>query len=451
LIAGFKGKFIMKDQFLIWLWKNIKKIILYLLWLIVFIVLAYYFYGKLTGKDKSIFIQGKTSNGHYQIESDCYSCHETIDNVKLGPPQQAKCLSCHKEKKKIDTKSNSHRAKIFEAEGKAKLRDRVPADRCVSCHEEHQLGHAGVTQPVDFCILCHEDIAEEVVSHKNLLFNECNDCHNYHDNSVNYSKHFIEKHLNDELERLTESTLLTRNFSKFYKKKHKSKKPLAWREQDAPETIETHLAKNWENSSHALAGVNCQDCHKQKNKQWLNKPPPEACKTCHKRELKGFLESKHGMRIKQGLSPLSTGDARLPMKNEDHELSCTSCHNKHTFKIEVAAVESCLKCHNDEHSQAFKASKHYQLWIDKNNIGVSCATCHLPRIKKGKKVFVQHNQNENLRPKQKMVKTVCVNCHGFSFSIDALQDEELIDNNFSTKPIKHIPLLDMWKQKLNNN
>ena len=438
--------YFMIDTLLIWIWQNSKKFILWSLWLLLLVVLGRYFYKQFTGEDKTIFIQGKTSHGHYQIETDCYACHEDKNKGELGAVKQSKCLACHKEKKRSDTKSNSHRAKEFEAEDKADIREKLQADRCITCHEEHQLGQAGMTQPVDFCILCHEDIADDRPSHKDLPFDECGDCHNYHDNASNYSEKFIGEHLNDEMNTLPQANRFERNFLKRYKKKH-SFTPLSWSEQNSPTNTNINLAKDWDNSSHALAGVNCQSCHHDKNKQWLDKPDQSFCKSCHKPEVKGFLAGKHGMRLKQELTAMSTDMARLSMTEDGHKLSCISCHKDHDFKTDYAAVEACLGCHNDQHSRAFKESRHYLLWLKKDARGASCATCHMPRVKKGKKVLVEHNQNDNLRPRQKMAKNVCVKCHGLGFSIDSLHDISLINNNFSSLPSRHIPLLEMWQKK----
>ena len=86
------------------------------------------------------------------------------------------------------------------------------------------------------------------------------------------------------------------------------------------------------------------------------------------------------------------------------------------------------------------------------NSGVSCATCHLPReIHKndGKKIITtQHNQNDNLRPNEKMLRSVCMYCHGLGFSIDALADTRLVNTNFVGKPSRHVQSLDMAKRHL---
>ncbi|WP_145999156.1 hypothetical protein [Oceanicoccus sp. KOV_DT_Chl] len=102
---------------------------------------------------------------------------------------------------------------------------------------------------------------------------------------------------------------------------------------------------------------------------------------------------------------------------------------------------------------------------------VSCASCHLPRIKKEDSgtdivinntinsdsvaginsgaifdkdnIFrVEHNQNFNLRPNEKMIRSTCMHCHSLEFSIDSLADQKLIKNNFNGKPGVHIPSMD---------
>jgi hypothetical protein len=62
-------------------------------------------------------------------------------------------------------------------------------------------------------------------------------------------------------------------------------------------------------------------------------------------------------------------------------------------------------------------------------------------------VRVQHNQNANLRPNEKMIREVCMNCHGLGFSIDALADSALIEANFRGRPARHIDSIEMAARK----
>jgi hypothetical protein len=62
------------------------------------------------------------------------------------------------------------------------------------------------------------------------------------------------------------------------------------------------------------------------------------------------------------------------------------------------------------------------------------------------RVVVQHNQNDNLRPNEKMIRSVCMNCHGLRFSIDALADDTLVANNFTGQARTHIESID-WAMR----
>ena len=66
--------------------------------------------------------------------------------------------------------------------------------------------------------------------------------------------------------------------------------------------------------------------------------------------------------------------------------------------------------------------------------GVTCATCHLPRMVDGKEVWVSHDQNANLRPNETMAREVCANCHGLEYSLSALADESLVESCYGEAP-----------------
>jgi hypothetical protein len=112
-----------------------------------------------------------------------------------------------------------------------------------------------------------------------------------------------------------------------------------------------------------------------------------------------------------------------------------------------------MGCHADDHTRAYLGSPHYRLWAAEHegtgepNSGVSCATCHLPRktgaADTGPLGLVEHNQNANLRPNEKMVRTVCLSCHGLAFSLDALADRRLVASNFTGRPTHHVESIDM--------
>ena len=58
------------------------------------------------------------------------------------------------------------------------------------------------------------------------------------------------------------------------------------------------------------------------------------------------------------------------------------------------------------------------------------------------RVFTTHNPNAYLRPNEKMIRPVCMDCHGLGFAIDALADPALAANNFKGRPAVHVPGID---------
>jgi hypothetical protein len=153
------------------------------------------------------------------------------------------------------------------------------------------------------------------------------------------------------------------------------------------------------------------------------------------------------MRLASGLPPMTPAEARLPMRDEAAHLhlDCTSCHGAHRFDVARAAVEACLDCHADRHSLAYADSPHAKLWRREiageapAGSGVSCATCHMPRIDFDvsewmSRVMVDHNQSAALSPNSKMIRPACLHCHGLELALDALADSALIERNFAGRP-----------------
>ena len=148
---------------------------------------------------------------------------------------------------------------------------------------------------------------------------------------------------------------------------------------------------------------------------------------------------------------MTPAQARIPMRADaDGELGCGSCHAAHSFEPRrEAATDACLSCHDDAHSRAWPESPHAKLFEAElagalpPGSGVSCATCHLPRVRAGRSVHVQHNQNETLRPNEKQIRPVCADCHGLAFSLDALADPEQIRTNFRGHPRSHVESIEM--------
>jgi predicted CXXCH cytochrome family protein len=429
---------------------------------LVMLALSGYFSARLFGDDRRLFLPNTTSHGHYQIELACDTCHTSFSGVK-----QEACNQCHGEE--LAAVSDSHPRKKFEDPRNADRLTVLDARYCVTCHVEHQPERTramGVTQPDDLCFHCHAEIAKDRPSHQNFAFDGCaaSGCHNYHDNTALYED-FLVKHLNEPA-MLARPTVAKRDLKPWIKHlpPNSSQRALTRADADAPGAALKHL-EEWAGSAHARAGVNCRDCHAPAHADgsrtaWQEKPGAAACATCHEREQQGFQSGRHGMRLAQKLSPMRPELARQPMQPDAHgrELGCSSCHGAHAVNVRRAAVEACVECHDDRHSRAYVGSPHARLWRAEQaghgaaGSGVSCATCHLPRElhRDGdlKGIRVQHNQNANLRPNEKMIRGVCLNCHGLGFSIDALADPVLIQRNFTGRPVAHIESLDLAATRL---
>ena len=208
------------------------------------------------------------------------------------------------------------------------------------------------------------------------------------------------------------------------------------------------IEQQWQTSAHALADVNCSSCHQnEETNEFVAQPSQESCRSCHENSVDTFLLGKHGIRTLEGLSPLTPAMAHLPMKDgvADRQMNCNTCHNVHTVNTYQASVDSCLTCHSDRHSLNYKNSPHAQIFReigtlprpDKNS--VTCATCHLPREKSGDSILVNHNNTYTLKPRDRMVTEVCMNCHGVEHAYNSIFDDELVEANFARPPNRKLP------------
>jgi hypothetical protein len=235
-------------------------------------------------------------------------------------------------------------------------------------------------------------------------------------------------------------------------------------DRDAPADLDydPQVLRDWAASTHARSGVNCRACHRDvvNAARWVPKPSPAVCDRCHADEGRGFRAGRHGMRVARELTAMQPAMARVPMHADAaaRALGCDSCHGSHRFDAARAGVDACVKCHDDEHSKAYRASPHFRALLKERSgdaprgSGVSCATCHLFRerakVEGVPRTRVQHNQNLNLRPNEKMIRGVCMNCHGLEFSLDALADPALLRNNFSGRPTRHIDSVQMAVKRI---
>lgn len=407
------------------------------------------------GSDRSVFLPGATTDGHYQIEVECDQCHTSA--FTSADEMQTACESCHLEE--LEAVEDSHPKSKFTDPRNADRVAQLDARYCVTCHLEHRpdaTGEMGLTLPDDYCFRCHADVAEERPSHEGMAFSTCADagCHNFHDNRALYED-FIDKHLDEPDERLEARVLALTSAPR--DETPDPPPPLALGDQDAPAAyrLDPGELADWAASGHGQAGINCRVCHEREGAFAL---PVEAdrCSNCHEREYRGWQLGKHGARLGAQLPPMSVGEARRPMKlQSSHQLlGCSSCHAAHDFDTRHASVRACLGCHDDQHSRNYEASPHAQLFVDEllgkgePGSGVSCATCHMPRTQsEAGTVVVQHNQNANLRPPEKMIRSVCNQCHGLGFSLSALASPEAIRLNFSVTPTHQVQSLEMVRSR----
>lgn len=426
-------------------------------WLINAAVLGYYGWAAVAPASpiKAALLPGVTTHGHYQIELDCAACHgsprdgESYSNENV---LEQSCIRCHGEE--LDRIGDTHPAKKFNDPTNAELLSIIDAQKCVTCHREHvpdQTLAMGVTVASDYCWHCHQDVGDSRPSHVGMAFDSCATagCHNFHDNRALYEKH-LDQHFG-EADFYESASVPLRNFSERFVAEHADLKPLGKASADAPADVLASMSPemmvDWATSSHAAAGVNCSSCHVGDASLWSDTLTLENCESCHSDQTESFVLGRHGMRLAAGMSPMTPSMARLPMRADlkhagsmHKELTCNACHAGHRFDTEFAAAEACLGCHADDHSLAYPSTSHARLWKSEiagesaAGTGVSCATCHLPRLEDGDVVTVSHNQSEFLRPSDTMARTVCSHCHGLEFSLSSLADDEVARGCFGESP-----------------
>lgn len=460
--------------------KNAK---LWLLWLLIAVPATVFVFATMVyGGPRSFLLIGETTSGHHQIELACDACHGGLFSDE--DVMQDACVTCHGTE--LKQANDSHPKAKFTDPRNADRTAKLDARYCVTCHREHkpEITQAmGVTLPDDYCFVCHEDIAKDRPSHKDLPFDGCasSGCHNFHDNRALYED-FLAKY-QDQPAQLPVQRIA---FWDWEPTPAEGVTPLSLDDADAPSAHagDAAVLAAWAGDAHAENGVNCKGCHTVKTRpdDWIERPDETACTRCHEGERASFGQGKHGIRLEddllvehdgafglfteEALSPMRPALARLPMKADAHdrELGCNSCHGAHDYDTEKAQVDACLSCHDDEHSLAYKASPHGRLWQAErgqaeregktvDGTGVTCATCHMPRIQEqdayGRtQIFATHNQNATLQPNEKMIRPVCLSCHGLGFAIDALADPALVRSNFFGPPRSHVPSLEWVAERI---
>ena len=453
------------------------------------------------GGDRGMLPAGGTTDAHHQIEMACETCHAAPPFAGAAAAVKAMnktCRSCHGDE--LKAAGDSHPGKLFRSPRMAVYREKLDARLCTACHAEHrpEITRAGaVTVAADFCAACHaegeQDVRAARPSHAGLAFDTCASagCHNYHDNSALYEDFLVKqagrpwvapepvhaRSAHDRARTLPEGAPAIPRSG--VTKRPRQRSPL-----DDPAARD-----DWAGSGHAAAGVRCAACHApdaaegasraEVEARWIEAPDTGVCEDCHEPEAKTFARGRHGMRRHPliaaprdpdraleaiglgGLLPetvaawladpprparMTVAEARLPMRVDaaSASLDCGTCHAPHAVDTRRAAVEACASCHDDAHTRAYFGSAHHTLWQAElageapPGAGVGCATCHMAKVGRGGRIVTSHDQNHVLRPNEKMIRPVCLDCHGLGFAIDALADADLVARNFRGKPSVHV-------------
>ncbi len=481
---------------------SLPKYVFWSLWIALSLVAAAYGAKTLyVSGDRTALLPGETTGVHHQFEMSCNTCHtsESFEDVSsIRKDINKTCVGCHKDELKAS--DDSHPIRKFTNPRMAAFWDKVDARFCTSCHLEHVPNETiagAVTLAGDFCMACHsegeQDVRQNRESHAELTFETCasSGCHNFHDNRALYED-FLVKHGNAPWlldPAIHEAAAFARAPSQVLEDVDDYLASIVAPDQ----SLNTEIEHEWAASAHAVANVGCSGCHSADYEieedilaNWIHKPDESVCAECHRSEAKTFARGRHGMRrhpdiagprtpsdifktvgfddppetlvalINEYLADpdvppaMSTAEARVSLHSDVHglELTCNTCHAPHAQDVQRAAVDSCLSCHNDDHSVSYKDSPHFALWTAElagdlpAGSGVTCATCHMPQVVKGDELRTNHNQNDTLRPNEKMIRATCMSCHGLGFAIDALADLKLIENNFLGQPNRHIESID---------
>lgn len=447
----------------------------------------------LVAGDRTPLLPGATTSAHHQFEIACETCHAAPAFASASEARKAlnkTCRACHN--KELRVADDSHSPRRFRSPRMAAFRERIDPRFCTSCHVEHRpeiTRASAVTVAMDFCIACHsegdQDVRENRPSHANLEFDTCASagCHNFHDNRALYAD-FLARHAGEPWLSLSPAHRLA---ARQRGRDTPSTEALGPGDAAAPmATLATAgVVGEWARSAHAAAGVNCAACHAPAasgdaplsvvEAHWEAAPDTAVCEQCHRPEARTFILGRHGMRRhpriakprrpSRALDTLGLGEflpeavsalmrdpapparmtvreARLPMRADaaHRVLDCASCHRPHAVDVATAAVEACMACHDDAHTRAYPGSPHHRLWLAElagkaaPGTGVSCATCHMAKAERRGAIVTSHDQNDMLRPNEKMLRPVCLDCHGIRFALSSLADPDLVSRNFAGRP-----------------
>ena len=120
-----------------------RKAQIWIAWSVMTLTMIAYGTYRLNGPDSTVFLPGRTSHGHHQIELACTECHTPWMSVR-----EDSCIRCHGEE--LKAANDSHPKNKFTDPRNADRLQLIRADDCVTCHREHvpeQTRAMGVTMP----------------------------------------------------------------------------------------------------------------------------------------------------------------------------------------------------------------------------------------------------------------------------------------------------------------
>ena len=373
-----------------------------------------------SGADKTLYLHAPLSDAHARLEADCEACHEPW----TGPTDE-KCLVCHSRNLTYDT----HSKKVLANPQKAKPIDRLLDADCVDCHREHQeVKTSGYTGPENLCKRCHPPESLPPGRHFSGEKGSCQriGCHSYH---TNLTQREI---THGDMSRLLEATkIVATEPHKPYRKLNK--KEMAEMKANPFYSAKPAVTSRYEISKHNGTEATCKRCHRKENGPLDSSPGASVCRDCHKTQTDSFLTGAHGAKERSNDSSLS-----LFGHNTGVKVTCGSCHDSHSLRLEEARIKACKTCHDSVHSKNYLGSGHYRYLSDpvfqsKKLTGVDCAGCHMPRLHETGGA-TDHNESLSASTKEAMARTVCVKCHGLYFSLSSLYNDIIVSSNFTYSP-----------------
>lgn len=371
------------------------------------------------GAATTLFLHAPLSSAHARLEADCQACHEPWNGAT-----SEKCLSCHKRNLAHDTHSKERLINPV----KAKPVDRLKEASCIECHREHQpVKASGYTGPEGLCAKCHPPESLPPGRHFSGEKGSCQKagCHRYHTNIT-----YREIAYGNRLRFLQTSKIIAKKEPAPYKKLDINE--LERMRKDSFYSVKPAVTSRYEISRHSGGEATCGSCHKSENGSVELAPKVTVCLPCHKTETKTFLNGAHGAAERSHNTGAFFGH------ETGERVTCGSCHDSHSLRLEDARIKACEKCHDSAHSKSYRGSGHYRYLSDptfasKKLTGVDCAGCHMPRLHETGGA-TDHNESLSVSTKERMARTVCVQCHGLYFSLSSLYNDIIVTSNFTYSP-----------------